>query len=112
MAGKEGLSSVPRASAEILALISQTCKPPVNSSSAGSRAAGCLGALLRSRVLVWPSQVSTCPYQEQRLCLSQQSHINAVMWLELVVGRETCLELGDLQDSSAKANSPPTGSHF
>ena len=40
IAGEEGLSGVTHASAEILALISQTCKPSVDSFSAGSRGQG------------------------------------------------------------------------
>lgn len=40
IAGEEGLSGVPRASAGILALISQTHGPSVNSSGAGSRGGG------------------------------------------------------------------------
>lgn len=40
IAGEEGLSGAHRKSAEILALISQTCKPSVDSSSSGSRASG------------------------------------------------------------------------
>lgn len=71
IAGKEGLSGVCRASAEILALISQTRKPSVNSSIAGSR--GCLGDHLHSCVLAWPSEVSTCPRP-------RSSHITQLDW--------------------------------
>lgn len=51
IAGEEGLAGVPRASAEILALISQTRKPSVDSSSPGSRG----GGMPRSPLLSCPS---------------------------------------------------------
>lgn len=67
MAGKGGISGVPCVPAEILALISQTYKPSVDSSHTGSRGGGCLGAFHCSCVLAWPSGAEMCPYPALQL---------------------------------------------
>lgn len=96
IAGEEGLSGVPCPSAETLALISQACKPSVDSSSVGSRGRG-----------VPP--VSCCGPLEHPLILAVPCTPNHAA--ALGCWGETCLELGNPSDSSAKPNSPAVGSH-
>lgn len=94
IAGEEGLSWVPRASAETLALISQTRKPSADSSSAGSRGRGVPPV---SRW--WPFGAPT-----ESIHSFPWSHIHPIMQLDLAVGAGR-----SVRHSSAKSNSLPMG---
>lgn len=80
LAGAEGLSGVPRASAEILALISQTRKPSANSFSNGSGAGGCPGALLCSRPRMALRSVHV-PFPRAALLLVPLHVVTQLDWL-------------------------------
>lgn len=108
MAGKEGLSGVPRVAAEILALISQTCKPSVDSSCTGSTGRGMpwgLSLLLWPGMALWSIDVPS-PSPAPELVPRRHSHT-----ARLALGM--CPELGDVQEreSLAKPKSPPAVSH-
>lgn len=101
------LSGVPRAPAEILALISQTRKPSANSFSNGS---GGRGVPWSPALLASSHGALQCP---RALPKSSAFAGPAARGHAAGLARwgQRCLKVGDLQFSSAKPNSPCAGGH-